>query len=132
MRTLQEVRDFMYKDIYAVETTGITIEDIDEEGCVHLRMDIDEHHYNGIGRVMGGAIFTLADFAVASTVYANEILSTAIGGSIEFLSAGQGSYLTCKGYLDRAGRSICFGGADVFDENGTLIAKMRSQGFRLE
>ena len=95
-------------------------------------MDIGERHYNGIGRVMGGAIFTLADFAVASTVYANEILSTAISGHIEYLAAGQDSYLTAKGYLDKAGKSICFGGADVYDETGKLIAKMRSEGFRLE
>ena len=132
MRTVEEVREFMYKDIYAVETTGITIETIDEDGCVWLRMDIDERHYNGIGRVMGGAIFTLADYAVASTLYANEILTTAISSSIEFLSAGQGSCLTCKGHLDKAGRKICFGGADVYDETGKLIAKLSTQSFRLE
>ena len=132
MRTLEEVRDFMYKDIYAVETTGITIEKIDDDGCVWLRMEIDERHYNGIGRVMGGAIFTLADFAAAATVYANGILSTAISGHIDYLAAGQGSYLTCKGYLDKAGKKICFCGADVYDETGKLIAKMRSEGFRLE
>ncbi len=132
MRTLEEVRDFMYKDIYAVETTGITIEKIDEEGCVWLNMNIDERHYNGIGRVMGGALFTMADFAVASTVYANGILSTAISGNIEFMSAGQGSYLTCKGYLDKAGKNICFAGADIFDENGNMIARMHARGFRLD
>ena len=104
MRTLEEVREFMYQDTYAVETTGITIEEIDEDGCVYLRMPIDERHYNGIGRVMGGAIFTLADFAVASTIYANEILTTAISSSIEFMAAGQGAYLTAKGHLDKAGK----------------------------
>ena len=132
MRTLEEVRDFMYKDIYAVETTGITIEKIDEDGCVWLRMEIDERHYNGIGRVMGGAIFTLADFAVASTMYANEILTTAISSSVSFLAAGQGSYLTCKGHINKAGRNVCFGGADVYDEKGKLIAKLSTQSFRLE
>ena len=105
MRTLEEVREFMYQDTYAVETTGITIEEIDEDGCVYLRMPIDERHYNGIGRVMGGAIFTLADFAVASTIYANEILTTAISSSIEFMAAGQGAYLTAKGHLDKAGKT---------------------------
>ena len=132
MRTLEEVREFMYKDIYAVETTGITIEKIDEDGCAWLRMNIDERHFNGIGRVMGGAIFTLADFAVASTMYANEILTTAISSSVSFLSAGQGSYLTCKGYINKAGRNVCFGGADVYDEEGKLIAKLNTQSFRLE
>ena len=132
MRTLEEVREFMYKDTYAVETTGITIEKIDEDGCVWLRMNIDERHFNGIGRVMGGAIFTMADYAVASTLYANEILTTAISSSVSFLAAGQGSYLTCKGYINKAGRNVCFGGADVYDETGKLIAKLSTQSFRLE
>ena len=132
MRTLEEVREFMYKDTYAVETTGITIEKIDEDGCVWLRMNIDERHFNGIGRVMGGAIFTMADYAVASTLYANEILTTAISSSVSFLAAGQGSYLTCKGYINKAGRNVCFGGADVYDETGKLIAKLNTQSFRLE
>ena len=132
MRTLEEVREFMYKDTYAVETTGITIEKIDEDGCVWLRMNIDERHFNGIGRVMGGAIFTMADYAVASTLYANEILTTAISSSVSFLAAGQGSHLTCKGYINKAGRNVCFGGADVYDETGKLIAKLSTQSFRLE
>ena len=131
MRTLEEVREFMYQDTYAVETTGITIEEIDEDGCVYLRMPIDERHYNGIGRVMGGAIFTLADFAVASTIYANEILTAAISSSIEFIAAGQGAYLTAKGHLDKAGKKICFGGADIFDEAGTMIARTNAQSYVL-
>ena len=132
MRTLEEVKDLMYHDRYAVEATGITIEEIDEEGRAHLRMEIRPHHFNGGGRVMGGAIFTLADFAFASTVYANEMFCTAINCSIEYLSAGNGSFLTAIGYLDKSGRSILFGGADVFDETGRMIARMSAQSFRLE
>ncbi len=132
MLTVEEVREFMYKDIYAVETTGVTIEEVDAEGRVHVRMEVDDRHANGIGRVMGGALFTLADFAFASTVYANEILSTAINGSMEFLSAGKGPYLTAVGYLDKSGRKILFGGADVFDDSGKLIARLTAQSYRLE
>lgn len=132
MKTLEEVRKLMYNDRYAVEATGITIEEIDDEGRAHLRMNIKPHHYNGGGRVMGGAIFTLADFAFASTVYANEMFSTAINCNIEYLSAGGGEYLTAVGHIDKSGRSICFGGADVFDDTGKMIARMHAQSFRLE
>ena len=81
---------------------------------------------------MGGAIFTLADFAFASSAYANGIFTTAINCSIEYLSAGRGSFLTSKGYIVKAGRSIVFGGADVYDETGKMIARLSVQAFRIE
>ena len=131
MKTLEEVRNQMYKDLYAAEATGAVIEEIDEKGRVHVRLAVKPRHYNSGGRVMGGAIFTLADFAFASTVYANEMFSTAISCSIEYLSAGKGDALTAVGYIDKAGRSVIFGGGDVFDESGKMIARLSIQSFRL-
>ena len=121
----------MYGDLYAHETTGAVIESVNEDGTVTVRLDLSDGHNNSGGRVMGGAIFTIADFAFAATVYANEMYSTAINCSMEYLSAGKGSYLTAVGRLDKAGRNIIFGGADVFDENGRMVARMEVQSFRL-
>lgn len=132
MKSLEEVRKQMYGDLFATEATGATIEEIDADGCVHVRLAVEPRHYNSGGRVMGGAIFTLADFAFASTVYANEMFSTAISCNIEYLSAGRGDVLTAKGYLDKSGRSVIFGGADVYDETGRMIARLSVQSFRLE
>ena len=131
MKTLKQVRNQMYGDLYATEATGATIEEIDEAGRVHARLEIEPRHYNSAGRVMGGAIFTLADFAFASTIYANDMFSTAISCDIEYLSAGRGSCLTATGYIDKAGRSVIFGGADVYDETGKMIARLSVQSFRL-
>ena len=121
----------MYGDLYAHETTGAVIESVNEDGTVTVRLDLSDGHNNSGGRVMGGAIFTIADFAYAATIYANEMYSTAINCSMEYLSAGKGSYLTAVGRLDKAGRNIIFGGADVFDENGRMVARMEVQSFRL-
>ena len=132
MKTLEEVRKQMYGDLYAAEATGATIEEIDTQGRVHARLAIEPRHYNSGERVMGGAIFTLADFAFASTVFANDMFSTAISCSIEYLSAGNGEYLTAVGYIDKAGRSVIFGGADVYDDSDRLIARLSVQSFRWE
>ena len=132
MYTLDEVKEQMYRDLYAFETTGAVIESMDDNGCVTVRLDLSAAHNNSGGRVMGGAIFTLADFAFASTAYANGIFTTAINCSIEYLSAGRGSFLTSKGYIDKVGRSIVFGGADVYDETGKMIARLSVQAFRIE
>lgn len=132
MFDIEKVRKLMEKDRYAAETTGAVIESIDDDGRVTVRLDINEGHFNSAGRVMGGAIYTIADYAFASTVYANECYSTAINCSMEYLSAGRGSYLTARGYLDKAGRNVIFGGADVFDETGRMIARMSVQSFRMD
>ena len=132
MYTLDEVKEQMYRVLYAFETTGAVIESMDDNGCVTVRLDLSPAHNNSGGRVMGGAIFTLADFAFASSAYANGIFTTAINCSIEYLSAGRGSFLTSKGYIDKAGRSIVFGGADVYDETGKMIARLSVQAFRIE
>ena len=58
----------MNRDLYAVETTGAAVESVDSEGCVTVRMEITPQHFNSGERVMGGAIYTIADFAFASTV----------------------------------------------------------------
>ncbi len=132
MKTLEEVRAEMYQDLFAVEATGATIESINDDGTVTARLEIEPRHYNSGGRVMGGAIFTLADFALAATIYANEMFSTAISCEIEYLRAGSGSFLTAVGYLDKSGRSVIFGGARVYDDRDRLIAQLRAQSFRLE
>ena len=122
----------MNQDLYAAEATGAVIESIDDDGRVTVRLNVQPRHYNSCGRVMGGAIFTIADFAFACTAFANEIYTTAIQCSVEYLSAGKGSFLTATGYIDKAGRSIVFGGSDVFDETGRKIARVTVQAFRLD
>ena len=52
MKTLKQVRNQMYGDLYATEATGATIEEIDEKGRVHARLEIEPRHYNSAGRVM--------------------------------------------------------------------------------
>lgn len=132
MFSIDQVKKIMNRDRYATETTGAEIVDVDEKGCVTVRLDITSGHHNSAGRVMGGAIYTIADFAYAATIYANEMYSTAVNCSMEYLSAGKGSFLTARGFIDKAGRNMIFGGADVFDETGRVIARMLVQSFRLE
>ena len=131
MQTLDEVRKFFQNDVYATGTTGIEIADA-RPGYAKVTLTIDERHINAVDRVMGAVYYTMADFAFASSAYANGIFTTAINCSIEYLSAGRGSFLTSKGYIDKAGRSIVFGGADVYDETGKMIARLSVQAFRIE
>lgn len=61
--TLDEVRERFSKDRFAT-VNGAVIETVDE-GFARCSMELNDTHRNALGAVMGGAIFTLADFAFA-------------------------------------------------------------------
>ena len=61
--TLEQVRQRFTADCFASKM-GTVIEDI-KEGYARCYLDITPLHLNAAGNVMGGAIFTLADFAFA-------------------------------------------------------------------
>lgn len=69
MDLLTKVREQFKKDRFATEATGITIEAVDEN-YAKCQLIVEEKHMNAAGSVMGGALFTLADFtfAVAANV----------------------------------------------------------------
>ena len=60
---LDEVRERFSHDRFAT-VNGAVIEEI-AEGYAKCSMQINNDHKNALGAVMGGAIFTLADFAFA-------------------------------------------------------------------
>lgn len=62
-KTLDEVRKLFKKDRFATES-GAVINEIGER-YAKCSLKLSDSHRNALGAVMGGAIFTLADFAFA-------------------------------------------------------------------
>ena len=94
------------------------------------KMEIMPFHINGAGRVQGGALFTLADFTFADASNAAGILTTGINVSISYLSAAKGSFVTAQAREVSAGNRICVYDVEVFDEDGTIVAKFIGTGYR--
>ena len=63
-RNIEEAREFFKGDRFATEN-GMVIEELDGEHAV-TSVVLTDRHKNALGGVMGGAIFTLADFAFAA------------------------------------------------------------------
>jgi len=63
MKNIDEVRKMFQNDRFATENYAV----IDEigNGYAKCSMQINDRHRNAMGTVMGGASFTLADFAFA-------------------------------------------------------------------
>lgn len=77
---------------------------------------------------MGGAIFTLADFAfgVASNFDRDVFVSTA--ADVHFIAEARGDILTAEAKELRAGRRTCLFSVEVSDERGARVAYMTISG----
>ncbi|MBQ6521909.1 MAG: PaaI family thioesterase, partial [Atopobiaceae bacterium] len=91
---------------------------------------IGAQHMNAQNHVMGGAIFTLADFALAIACNMGENPTVAISNTIEYYVQPKGSRLIATADADKSGRSVGFYTVDVADELGTRVARMTATCFR--
>lgn len=127
--SLEEAREFFYKDKFAVET-GITLDELTEDKAI-CSLEITDIHKNAYGGVMGGVIFTLSDFAFA--VLSNQLHQPTVAQqvSINYLSAPKGNKLTAEAYCRKNGRTSSIIIVDVSDDVGRDVAQFVGTGFKL-
>ena len=86
-KALEQARAFFQKDCFATEN-GAVIEAV-EDGMARCSMMLTPHHLNAAGNVMGGAIFTLADFTAAVATNWQGTLHVSRTSQITFLEIGR-------------------------------------------
>ena len=128
-RTIEEARAFFSADRFATEN-GMTLDELDDGRAV-CSLALSERHRNAQGGVMGGAIFTLADFAFAALTNGRGKVTVAQQVSINYLSAAKGTKLTATARYRKDGRSSCVVNVDVVDDTGREIAQFVGTGFKL-
>ena len=92
MPTLDQIRACFSGDRFATEAAGIHILEA-EPGRALCEMPLRPIHLNAAGKPMGGAIFTLADFAFAVASNHTHHTTVAQQVSINFLSGTRGTRL---------------------------------------
>ncbi len=125
--TIEEVRAFFQKDCFATEN-GAVIESV-EDGASRCSMMLTTHHKNAAGGIMGGAIFTLADFAFAVASNWQGTLHVSRTSQITFLGAVKGGQLIATARRVKEGRTTCYYLVEITDELGTQIAHVTIDGF---
>jgi len=129
-KTIDEAREYFSGDKFATDN-GMSIDELDEVHAV-CSLTVTERHRNAFGGVMGGAIFTLADFAFASLTNDRERLTVAQQVSINYLSAPKGERLIAKATYRKDGRNSCVVDVDVSDDLGRDVAQFVGVGFKLK
>ena len=90
-KTLEAVRAYFAADRYAADS-GAVIEEFGE-GYALCSLQVEARHRNAIGAVMGGVLFTLADFAFAVAANWKQPGTVSLHGDIAFLSGVRGERL---------------------------------------
>ena len=122
MGKLEEAREIFSKDRYAVKMTGAQIEEVGEN-YARCSMRLTENHRNAYGGVMGGSIYTLADFAFAvASNFEQENLTVSLVGQATFLNMSRGNILYAEARLIKDGRTNCFYEVSIKDDLGKDIA----------
>ena len=126
--TLAEIQDYFAADRFATET-GCTIVEAKAGYCV-AELPITDHLLNANNTVMGGATFTLADFAMAVAANLDNKPTVSIACNIRFFGVAKGSKLIATCTTDKAGRRVGVYRVDVCDDLGNKVASYEATASR--
>ena len=127
--TLEHVRRVMAGDRYAVEATGIELLSAGRDE-VRCRLLVDDRHRNVRGVVMGGALFTMADYGAAvlanydGIVADSHIAWVTVSSEIHFLTAADDGELQSQSIFVRRGRRMVVMQTDITDSRQRHVARI--------
>ena len=121
-------QEFFKNDLFA-ENAGVVLLEV-RKGYSKAKLEIKPEHLNAGARTQGGAIFTLADLALAAAANSHGTLAFSLSSTITFLRAsGPGDTLFAEARERYIGRSTGCYQVDVTNQNGDLIATFESSVF---
>ena len=122
-------QEFFKNDIFATKA-GIVLLEV-RKGYSKAKLDIKPEHLNAGARTQGGAIFTLADLALAAAANSHGQLAFSLSSNITFLRAsGIGDTLYAEARERYIGRSTGYYQIDITNQKNELIATFESSVFR--
>lgn len=124
-------------DTFATEATGIHIDYVDDDTTI-CSLQLDKRHLNAKGSVMGGVIFTLADFAFAiaanSSILSEQKESlqwVSSSSTIHFLSSPKGHSLIATTTRIKQGRTQALFQVSITDSYDRQIALVSTTGTKI-
>ncbi len=121
--SIDEIRTIFENDRFATQAAGCIIVEA-KRGHAVCEMPLAPIHRNAAGGIMGGAIFTLADFALAVASNVGESPTVSAMNTIEFMNSVKGEKLIACCDVDKSGRRLGFYTVEVRDDTGRAVAKM--------
>ncbi len=117
---METVRNFFKNDTFA-DHVGIELLEV-SEGRAKAKMEIKEHHLNGIDIAHGGAIFSLADLVFAVASNSHKTIALGINASISYLKAAASGTLIAEAKEVSLNPKLATYEVRVTDETDDIIA----------
>lgn len=128
MYDLKYLKEFFKDDLFATKLLGAEIVEAHDD-YAKCQFMVSKDHQNAKGTIMGGAIFTLADFTFAvATNQHEEYMTVSTTANISYFRPGLGEILYAEAIKLRDGKTTCFYDVCVYNEKNTLIAKVNISG----
>ncbi len=99
-------------------------------GKARAKLKLKRDHWNGVGTAMGGAIFTLADFAFAAAANSHGTVSVAINAQITFMKAVRTGTLWAEAREVSKNHRLGSYTVEVKDDGGDLVALFQGLAYR--
>ena len=99
-------------------------------GRAVAELELKEEHLNGVDRVQGGVIFTLADYAFAAASNAEGFPTVGVNVNISYFRAPKGPVIRAVAREIQAGKRICGYQVDVLDADDSMVASFAGMGYR--
>jgi acyl-CoA thioesterase len=125
---MEIVKRYFKKDRFAV-LSNVELLSV-APGQARAKMTLHPHHWNGLGTAMGGAIFTLADFAFAAASNSHGTVAVAINANISFMKAAKGGALWADARETSKNFKIGSYTVEVKDDAGELVAIFQGMAYR--
>ena len=124
------IQDLLNKNDRFAANAGCQITEVDEQHAV-ATMTVTNAHLNGGNVCQGGALFTLADLAIAALMNVQGQLTFGIQNSIMFVSSAQeGDVLTATATNVCNHHKIPTVEVVVTNQNGKTICHVTGMGYR--
>lgn len=127
---LERIRKTFADDVFAIEVTGIEIVDV-AKNYAKCELSITGRHRNARGAVMGGVIFTLADFCFAVAANTETLSVVSVSSNIVFVNAVRGQKLIAEAHCMKEGHRNSFFRIDITDDLGTAVAEVTEVGSKI-
>jgi acyl-CoA thioesterase len=106
-----------------------------EEGASEAVLTATDRHFNGMNIIMGGALFTLTDFAFAAALNSFGFRAVGMNASTSFLKPGKGvpgAKFTARAKLVSKTRRTAVFDVNVYDDENRLLTHSIMTGFITE
>ena len=122
------IHDYFKTDQFAARNNIELLEAA--KGHAKAKMTLHPHHWNGIGTVHGGALFTLADFCFAAACNSHGTVAVAIDANITFMKASSTGTLYAEAREIAKNFKLGSYAVEVRNEAGDLIAQFQGLAYR--